>query len=775
MKKLKFIFLISFILITITSFYTIVISNKCKKVEILNIVRSVGLGFLTECYNQKDTKNQIKKLIMGNQFIYNVAANIKIKLFPNYGKSRDIYQSLDFNKTYKKKNFNEVINLKGIIADDNILKKYEIPKKNNIINYKKWDRSYGNNWNTKFFDSKKITKNNVNQLKLTWKFDPIEKSNSKKIWKTRIGINPIYSNGIVYFVSANWELNAVTADKGKLIWSKVFPLEIGKRGILYHKSFIYINSGKNIFKISAKDGKLDNNFGGFGSVDIDKSLIAPVIYGDLIILSNIKNEIIGINLDNGKIDFRKKIHKKYDFKLYAIPWGGAALDEKNGIYYTVTGNPKPYHIGIFRPGENSNANSIIAFDINKKKIIWTFQDVRHDLWNLDISAPPVLADIKIKGKIIETIIVTTKTGNILFFERKTGLPIYDINYIDVPKSNIPNEFVAKKQVFIEKPERFSKQEFDITDLRDDLLNDDKYVDNFKKNNVYGYFQPPTLGKKTMLYGIIGGNNWYGSAYNPITQKLFIPSTHVPFEIIVYPVTNKSDLSKISKHKYYNIYANKCASCHGGDRNGKLVNAERQYLETEYIPSLVGFNIFEPIKDKMSNLEELNKKHKNHFDITHEELKKLNELFFEWDNELKNENKIGFNSFFTIANSKNGKYISKPPWGKITSVDMTSGNIDWQIPFGYEEDKNVGTLNVGGLSVSSSNLIFATGTTDNYVFIFDGDTGEELWKFKMKTTGSTPPLIYEYKNKQYVSFLSTGGITSAALINRSSSLYTFSLK
>ena len=180
MKKLKFIFLISFILITITSFYTIVISNKCKKVEILNIVRSVGLGFLTECYNQKDTKNQIKKLIMGNQFIYNVAANIKIKLFPNYGKSRDIYQSLDFNKTYKNKNFNEVINLKGIIADDNILKKYEIPKKNNIINYKKWDRSYGNNWNTKFFDSKKITKNNVNQLKLTWKFDPIEKSNSKK-------------------------------------------------------------------------------------------------------------------------------------------------------------------------------------------------------------------------------------------------------------------------------------------------------------------------------------------------------------------------------------------------------------------------------------------------------------------------------------------------------------------------------------------------------------------------------------------------------------------
>ena len=33
-------------------------------------------------------------------------------------------------------------------------------------------------------------------------------------------------------------------------------------------------------------------------------------------------------------------------KFYSVPWGGAALDEKNKIYYVVTGNPKPYHIGI---------------------------------------------------------------------------------------------------------------------------------------------------------------------------------------------------------------------------------------------------------------------------------------------------------------------------------------------------------------------------------------------------------------------------------------------
>ena len=43
---------------------------------------------------------------------------------------------------------------------------------------------------------------------------------------------------------------------------------------------------------------------------------------------------------------------------------------------------------------------------------------------------------------------------------------------------------------------------------------------------------------------------------------------------------------------------------------------------------------------------------------------------------------------------------------------------------------------------------------------------------MKAAGTTPPLIFEYENKQYVSFLSTGGIEKDS--SKSSTLYTFSL-
>ena len=32
-----------------------------------------------------------------------------------------------------------------------------------------------------------------------------------------------------------------------------------------------------------------------------------------------------------------------------------------------------------------------------------------------------------------------------------------------------------------------------------------------------------------------------------------------------------------------------------------------------------------------------------------------------------------------------------PQGEIVSYDLTSGKIDWRIPFGYENNKNVGTF------------------------------------------------------------------------------------
>ena len=182
-----------------------------------------------------------------------------------------------------------------------------------------------------------------------------------------------------------------------------------------------------------------------------------VIYKNQVLVTSVsESEITSVDKFTGEKIFVKKINEK---DIIANPWGGSALDDKNGIYYTVLGNPKPAHSGVDRPGENKNANSIIAFDIKTQKIIWSFQDVIHDLWNLDVSAPPILADIKIRDFIIQVIIVTTKSGHVYIFERISGKSLFDIDYKKTPISKMPNELASPYQPVPIKPNHFSRIDF----------------------------------------------------------------------------------------------------------------------------------------------------------------------------------------------------------------------------------------------------------------------------------------------------------------------------
>jgi len=71
------------------------------------------------------------------------------------------------------------------------------------------------------------------------------------------------------------------------------------------------------------------------------------------------------------------------------------------------------------------------------------------------------------------------------------------------------------------------------------------------------------------------------------------------------------------------YIERCSSCHGKIRNGK--NVEYKSPSFEYIPSLVGLNIFPELKDKMQNLNEFNKKHQN-LKITQKEFDQFKEAY-----------------------------------------------------------------------------------------------------------------------------------------------------
>jgi quinoprotein glucose dehydrogenase len=98
---------------------------------------------------------------------------------------------------------------------------------------------------------------------------------------------------------------------------------------------------------------------------------------------------------------------------------------------------------------------------------------------------------------------------------------------------------------------------------------------------------------------------------------------------------------------------------------------------------------------------------------------------------------------------------KPPWGSIVALNLNSGKIIWKVPFGEWESlkklniKKTGTFNRSGLTASSGNVIFASGTQDKKFYIINSVNGEELWSYKMSHPGSAPPLIFEEENEQYI--------------------------
>ena len=118
-------------------------------------------------------------------------------------------------------------------------------------------------------------------------------------------------------------------------------------------------------------------------------------------------------------------------------------------------------------------------------------------------------------------------------------------------------------------------------------------------------------------------------------------------------------------------------------------------------------------------------------------------------------------FQEVLKDQDGYPGSKPPWGNITALNLNTGKIIWQIPFGeYEELKAkgipiTGQTNMGGITGTAGNLIFATGTLDKKLRAFDSRNGKELWNYQLPFSGSSPPTIYEYKGEQYVLVTSTG--------------------
>ena len=110
----------------------------------------------------------------------------------------------------------------------------------------------------------------------------------------------------------------------------------------------------------------------------------------------------------------------------------------------------------------------------------------------------------------------------------------------------------------------------------------------------------------------------------------------------------------------------------------------------------------------------------------------------------------------------GLPCTRPPWGIIAAVDISTGEIVWRKTLGTTEDLTdgavslkLGTPNVGGPIVTKGGLVFIGAAMDDYLRAFDVKTGQEVWKGRLPGGGQATPMTYEWNDRQFVVIFAGG--------------------
>jgi quinoprotein glucose dehydrogenase len=112
--------------------------------------------------------------------------------------------------------------------------------------------------------------------------------------------------------------------------------------------------------------------------------------------------------------------------------------------------------------------------------------------------------------------------------------------------------------------------------------------------------------------------------------------------------------------------------------------------------------------------------------------------------------------------------------------LAAGTIRWQVPLGSLAPGNaavpLGAPSLGGSIVTAGGLVFIAGTLIDPAFrAFDVETGKEIWKFQLPTSGGATPMTYlSRKSGKQVLVIAAGGHRAVTEERQSDSIVAFTL-
>lgn len=666
--------------------------------------------------------------------------------------------------------------------------------------YTDWHVYGGSNANIKYSDLDQIDTTNVSKLETAWVY------HSEHNDKTMFG--PMESNAIIiehtlYAVSPKMKLFAIDAATGKEKWvfnpadsvdSKTWRRHSVNmnRGVSYweegdDKRIIY-TVGPIVFEVNAVTGKLVPSFGKDGGIDLSIGLgrdektvsvspTSPVaVYKNLFIVSGLVGDetpghIRAFDVKTGE--------QKWIFHTIPWPgepgyetwedttaykhmgstnsWSGFSIDEKRGIVFAGTGNPTHDFYGGNRLGDGLYANCILAINALTGKLIWHFQTVKHDVWDMDISSPPVCVTVEREGKKIDAVAQTTKTGFVFLFERETGKPLFPIEHKPVlTNTPIRGEKLSPTQPFPVIPEPFARQKLTVNDLNTMVSDSAEIRERFSLYRSEGIFTPPTKDGTIILPGYDGGGEWGGPAVDPNTNILYVNANEMAWILNLAELKPESLPFNTNLEAGKSLYSIHCMGCHGPERLGSgdypsIVGVEKKY-------TLAKFNeLLSTGRRMMPGFNNLTRDEKNAIasfilDLDTEQSKKYTGRITEFPGNAKPG--YGFKGYVKFL-SKDGYPAISPPWGTLNAIDLNTGEYVWKIPLGeYEELKQkgipaTGRENYGGPVVTAGGLLFIAATADGKFRAINKKNGKILFETELPASGVATPSVYMVNGKQYV--------------------------
>ena len=648
-----------------------------------------------------------------------------------------------------------------------------------------------------------INASNFNQLEVAWRF---KTDNLGTRPEYKLEGTPLMVKGVIYATGGTRRsVVALDAKSGELIWvhseregarAVNAPRQLSGRGLSYWTDgkgddrVLYVTTGFRLVALNAKTGARVPTFGKDGVVDMKIGALVgkgeqidletgeiglhstPTVAKDTVIVgssfregltvkthNNTKGLVRAWDVRTGKLlwtfntiprpgEFGNDTWEKESWAINGNTgvWSQITVDEEAGLVYLPVEDPTSDLYGGHRPGNNLFGDSIVCVDLKTGQRKWFFQIVHHPIWDYDMPAAPLLADIVVDGKPIKAVAQATKQGMLYVFDRMTGKPVWPMEERPVPQTDVPGEKTSPTQPFPTKPPAYSRNqvmEGDLVDFTPEIKT--QAVEVAKRYRLGPVFLPPLVSKAegpiaALTAGTLsGGVNWPGSAYDPEMHVFF---THA-CNACIAPLGLVKPPSEFSDLDYVMGTAGQTFRPIVGGGEGEAADAPRRPTAPTPPPTPPT-----PPAGAAGG---------------------------------RGAAPAGGGPFGATVQGLN---IVKPPYGVVVAINLDKGELMWSTPHGDTPDNvrnhallkgmnvprtgqqgNVGVVVTKTLVIVGDPLVTTTPEHPRGAMLraYDKQTGKEVGAVYMPAAQSGSPMTYLVDGKQYIVVAVSGGNYSGEYI------------